>query len=80
MSALEEDVHETNRSEPGTQSGGAGRADRRRVCGERLRPAPVGESAPDFTLQASDGKSYSLSKLKGRAVVLAWFPKAFTAG
>ena len=31
-------------------------------------------------LQASDGKSYSLSKLKGRAVVLAWFPKAFTAG
>jgi len=40
----------------------------------------VGDTAPDFTLSASDGKTYSLSKLRGRAVVLAWFPKAFTAG
>ena len=40
----------------------------------------VGDTAPDFTLQASDGKTYSLSKLRGRAVVLAWFPKAFTGG
>jgi thioredoxin-dependent peroxiredoxin len=40
----------------------------------------AGDPAPDFTLQASDGKTYSLSKLRGRAVVLAWFPKAFTAG
>jgi cytochrome oxidase Cu insertion factor (SCO1/SenC/PrrC family) len=41
----------------------------------------VGDRAPDFTLQATDGKTYSLSKdLKGRWVVLAWFPKAFTAG
>lgn len=40
----------------------------------------VGDVAPDFTLQASDGKTYSLSKLRGKAVVLAWFPKAFTAG
>jgi thioredoxin-dependent peroxiredoxin len=40
----------------------------------------VGDAAPDFTLSASDGKTYSLSKLRGRAVVLAWFPKAFTAG
>jgi peroxiredoxin len=40
----------------------------------------VGDTAPDFTLQASDGKTYTLSKLKGKAVVLAWFPKAFTAG
>lgn len=40
----------------------------------------VGDQAPDFTLQATDGKTYSLSKLRGRAVVLAWFPKAFTAG
>jgi peroxiredoxin len=41
----------------------------------------VGDAAPDFTLQATDGKTYSLSKdLKGRWVVLAWFPKAFTAG
>ena len=40
----------------------------------------VGDPAPDFTLPASDGRSYSLSKLRGKAVVLAWFPKAFTAG
>jgi peroxiredoxin len=41
----------------------------------------VGDQAPDFTLPATDGKTYSLSKdLKGKWVVLAWFPKAFTAG
>ena len=41
----------------------------------------VGEQAPDFTLQATDGKTYTLSKdLKGKWVVLGWFPKAFTAG
>jgi peroxiredoxin Q/BCP len=41
----------------------------------------VGDPAPDFTLPATDGKTYSLNKdLKGRWVVLAWFPKAFTAG
>ena len=40
----------------------------------------VGDAAPDFTLQASDGQTYTLSKLRGKFVVLAWFPKAFTAG
>jgi peroxiredoxin len=41
----------------------------------------VGDAAPDFSLQATDGKTYSLSKdLRGRWLVLAWFPKAFTAG
>jgi peroxiredoxin Q/BCP len=40
----------------------------------------VGDVAPDFTLKASDGNTYSLSKLRGKTVVLAWFPKAFTAG
>ena len=40
----------------------------------------VGDMAPDFTLKASDGKTYTLSSLKGKTVVLAWFPKAFTAG
>jgi peroxiredoxin Q/BCP len=40
----------------------------------------VGDPAPDFSLPGSDGKTYSLSQLKGKYVVLAWFPKAFTAG
>lgn len=41
----------------------------------------VGDPAPDFTLQATDGKTYKLSSFKGKqAVVLAWFPKAFTQG
>jgi peroxiredoxin Q/BCP len=40
----------------------------------------VGDPAPEFALKASDGKTYSLSQLRGKAVVLAWFPKAFTAG
>jgi peroxiredoxin Q/BCP len=41
----------------------------------------VGDPAPAFTLKASDGKTYSLADFKGkRAVVLAWFPKAFTGG
>ena len=41
----------------------------------------VGDAAPDFTLPASDGKTYKLSDFKGKqAVVLAWFPKAFTGG
>ena len=41
----------------------------------------VGDQAPDFTLPGTDGKTYTLSKdLKGRWVVLAWFPKAFTGG
>ena len=40
----------------------------------------VGDVAPDFTLKATDGQTYTLSKLRGKTVVLAWFPKAFTAG
>ncbi len=40
-----------------------------------------GDKAPDFSLQGSDGKTYKLSDFKGKkAVVLAWFPKAFTGG
>jgi thioredoxin-dependent peroxiredoxin len=41
----------------------------------------VGDDAPPFTLQGSDGKTYSLSDFKGKkAVVVAWYPKAFTPG
>jgi thioredoxin-dependent peroxiredoxin len=41
----------------------------------------VGDAAPDFTLAGSDGKTYQLSSFKGKkAVVIAWFPRAFTGG
>jgi peroxiredoxin Q/BCP len=41
----------------------------------------VGDPAPDFKLQATDGKTYQLSDFKGKKpVVVAWFPKAFTQG
>jgi peroxiredoxin Q/BCP len=40
----------------------------------------VGDKAPEFSLQGSDGKMHSLAGLKGKTVVLAWFPKAFTGG
>ena len=41
----------------------------------------TGDLAPDFSLAGSDGKTYRLSDYKDKqAVVLAWFPKAFTGG
>jgi thioredoxin-dependent peroxiredoxin len=40
-----------------------------------------GDELPDFSLTASDGRTYRLSAYRGRqAVVIAWFPKAFTGG
>ena len=41
----------------------------------------VGDPVPDLTLGASDGKEYNLASFAGKqAVVIAWFPKAFTGG
>ena len=41
----------------------------------------VGDPAPDFTLRATDGKSYKLSDFKGKKnVVLAIYVLAFTGG
>jgi peroxiredoxin Q/BCP len=41
----------------------------------------VGDMAPNFTLQASDGKTYTLADYKDKqAVVIAWYPKAYTKG
>jgi len=48
------------------------------AAGEPLEP---GDQAPAFSLQGSDGKTYELEQFAGkRAVVIAWFPKAFTGG
>ncbi len=47
--------------------------------GNAAGPA-VGEPAPEFSLPGSDGKTYRLSDLRGKVVVLAWYPKAFTGG
>jgi peroxiredoxin Q/BCP len=48
--------------------------------GAAAQELKVGDPAPDFTLKATDGQTYTLSGLKGKTVVLAWFPKAFTSG
>jgi peroxiredoxin Q/BCP len=41
----------------------------------------VGDTAPDFSLPAPGGQKVSLAAFKGKTmVVLAFFPKAFTAG
>jgi peroxiredoxin Q/BCP len=41
----------------------------------------VGDVAPAFDLPGSDGRNHRLSEYLGKkAVVLAWFPKAFTPG
>ena len=48
-----------------------------RAQGNELQP---GDPAPPFSLPGSDGKTHGLADLRGQVVVLAWFPKAFTAG
>jgi thioredoxin-dependent peroxiredoxin len=51
------------------------------VMAQNTAELKVGDPAPDFKLQATDGKTYQLSEFKGKkAVVIAWFPKAFTQG
>lgn len=56
------------------------------ICASLLMPIfasaqlETGDDAPAFELTGSDGKTYKLADLKGTAVVLAWFPKAFTGG
>jgi len=41
----------------------------------------VGDQAPAFSLQATDGKTYSLEQFHDKqAIVIAWYPKAFTSG
>jgi peroxiredoxin Q/BCP len=40
----------------------------------------AGETAPDFTLPDADGRAVTLSKLRGRPVVLYFYPKDDTPG
>ena len=40
----------------------------------------IGASAPDFSLPATDGREISLDGLKGRKVVLYFYPKDDTSG
>ena len=48
------------------------------LSADELKP---GDPAPAFELPGSDGKVYKLEDFRGKqAVVLAWFPKAFTGG
>jgi peroxiredoxin Q/BCP len=51
-----------------------------------MAQAPAGglqaaDPAPAFSLPGSDGATHTLAEFNGKkAVVLAWFPKAFTGG
>lgn len=50
----------------------------RHTSGPELK---AGDAAPAFNLPGSDGHTQRLADHTGkRAVVLAWFPKAFTGG
>ena len=41
----------------------------------------VGDDSPNFELVGSDGKTHKLEDFKGKqAVVIAWYPRAFTGG
>jgi len=43
-------------------------------------PLPaIGSAAPDFTLASTSGSSVTLSSLRGKNVLLAFFPAAFTS-
>jgi thioredoxin-dependent peroxiredoxin len=47
---------------------------------EGKRMPEVGDLAPDFTLQNQSGETVSLSALRGKTVVLFFYPKADTSG
>ncbi len=51
------------------------------LSGEAPKLLSAGDPAPSFSLPGSDGRSHGLPDHAGkRAVVVAWFPKAFTGG
>ena len=50
------------------------------TAGVHAADLAVGDVAPEFSLEGTDGKTHSLSEFKGKTVVLAWYPKAYTSG
>jgi peroxiredoxin len=51
------------------------------------QPAPppkthlkIGDTAPDFSLRTTERGTFKLSEHRGKTVVLAFFPAAFTGG
>ena len=63
------------------ETGSAGETTMETSAQESTSPPEVGSAAPPFSLPGSDGRTHSLEDHLGkRAVVLAWFPKAFTGG
>lgn len=44
-----------------------------------MAPPPAGSPAPDFTLPSTSGQAVTLSALRGRKVLIAFFPLAFTS-
>ncbi len=40
----------------------------------------VGDQAPDFTLKNDAGEDITLSALRGKPVILYWYPKDDTPG
>jgi thioredoxin-dependent peroxiredoxin len=51
-----------------------------KAAGQSAVELKPGDPAPPFSLPGSDGKTHRLEDYRGRTVVLAWFPMAFTAG
>jgi len=45
-----------------------------------MNPLQKGDMAPDFTLPADDGSQITLSSLRGKSVVLYFYPKDDTSG
>ena len=51
------------------------------AAGAGAKRLETGDLAPAFSLPGTDGKTHTLAELQGKqAVVIAWFPKAFTGG
>ena len=52
----------------------------RRLFGKSTPMLSIGTQAPEVTLPAHDGSTISLAELRGKRVVLWFYPKADTPG